>query len=121
MMSAAGSLMTAVMEASGRMPTVRRTQLRRCGVDGRSLGPTENRTTSLEEDAMPDTQSEVRALLDQQNDAIWNKDIDRLMSVFAPDIVYFDVVPPLQFVGTAALRGRFLDWFAAFKSPMKME
>jgi uncharacterized protein (TIGR02246 family) len=70
---------------------------------------------------MPDTQSAVRALLDHQNEAIWNKDIDRLMSLFAPDIVYFDVVPPLQFVGAAALRGRFLDWFAGFKGPMKME
>jgi ketosteroid isomerase-like protein len=70
---------------------------------------------------MPDTPSEVRALLDQQNEAIWNKDIDRLMSLFSPDILYFDVVPPLQFVGAAALRGRFLDWFAGFKGPMRME
>jgi uncharacterized protein (TIGR02246 family) len=70
---------------------------------------------------MPDTSFEVRALLDQQNEAIRDKDIDRLMSLFAPDIVYFDVVPPLQFVGAAALRGRFLDWFASFKGPMRIE
>src|SRR6185436_9508564 len=70
---------------------------------------------------MPDTQFEIRSLLGNQNEAIRNKDIDRLMSLFAPDIVYFDVVPPLQFVGAAALRGRFLEWFAGFKSPMTMD
>jgi hypothetical protein len=36
------------------------------------------------EDAMASPQTEVSAL----------KDIDRLMSLYSPDIVYFDVVPP---------------------------
>ncbi len=53
---------------------------------------------------MPKTQSEVRVLLISQSEAIRAKDIDRLMSLYSPDIVYFDVVPPLQFVGSAALR-----------------
>jgi ketosteroid isomerase-like protein len=70
---------------------------------------------------MPEAQSEVCALLDGQNEAIGKKDIDRLMSFFSPDIVYFDVVPPLQFVGSAALRGRFLEWFDGFKGPISME
>jgi hypothetical protein len=60
------------------------------------------------EDAMASTQSEVRALLESWSEAIRIKDIDRLMSLYSPDIVYFDLVPPLQYSGSAAVRGEFL-------------
>jgi ketosteroid isomerase-like protein len=49
------------------------------------------------------------------------KDIDRLMSFYSPEVVYFDVVPPLQFVGSAALRGRFLEWFDGWESQFKID
>jgi ketosteroid isomerase-like protein len=70
---------------------------------------------------MSKIQSEITALLDGQNEAIGSKDIDRLMAFFSPDIIYYDVVPPLQFVGSAALRHRFLDWFDGFEGPIEME
>ena len=44
------------------------------------------------EDTMASTQSEVRALLVDQAAAMRTKDIDRLLSVYSPDVVYFDVV-----------------------------
>ena len=34
---------------------------------------------------------------------------------------YFDVVPPLQFIGTSALRNRFLQWFESYEGPIEME
>jgi ketosteroid isomerase-like protein len=43
------------------------------------------------------------------------------MSHYSRDIVYFDVVPPLQFVGTSALRTRFLQWFEGYEGPIEME
>ena len=49
------------------------------------------------------------------------KDIDRLMSHYSRDVVYFDVVPPLQFVGTSALRKRFTQWFESWAGPIDME
>lgn len=49
------------------------------------------------------------------------KDIDRLMSHYSRDIVYFDVVPPLQYVGSAALRDRFLQWFDGYTSGIVQE
>lgn len=67
------------------------------------------------------TESEVRALFDSRSDAMRAKDIDRLMPLYAPDIVYFDIVPPLQYVGAATLRGRFLHWFEGWKSPIGMD
>ena len=70
---------------------------------------------------MVSTQSEVRALLDSQAEAIRMKDIDRLMSLYSPDITYFDVVPPLRFVGAAALRGRLVEWFDAYDGAIDLE
>lgn len=70
---------------------------------------------------MASTESEVRALLDHQSEAMRTKDIDRLMSLYSPAIVYFDVVPPLQFAGSAALRSRFLQWFDGWQGPFDME
>jgi ketosteroid isomerase-like protein len=73
------------------------------------------------EDSMASTQSEVTALLNTQSEAIRTKDIDRLMSLYSPDIVYFDVVPPLKYAGSAALRGRFLHWFDSWQGSIGME
>jgi ketosteroid isomerase-like protein len=73
------------------------------------------------EDAMASTESEVKALLDGRSEAVWIKDIDRLMSFYSPDIVYFDIVPGLQYVGSAALRPRFLDWFDNFEGSIGQE
>jgi ketosteroid isomerase-like protein len=64
---------------------------------------------------MVTTESTIASLLDDRSRAIHDKDIDRLLAFYSDDVVYFDVVPPLQYVGAAALRGRFLDWFARWK------
>lgn len=58
---------------------------------------------------------EVKTLLDRRSEAIATKDIDRLMSSYSPDVVYFDTVPPLRYVGSAALRERFLHWFDGWR------
>jgi ketosteroid isomerase-like protein len=70
---------------------------------------------------MASTRSELEALLDSRSQAMGAKDLDRLMSLYSPDIVYFDLVPPLQYAGTAALRGRFSDWFGRWESPIGQE
>jgi ketosteroid isomerase-like protein len=67
------------------------------------------------------THAEVRTLLDRQASAMRARDIDQVMSCYADDIVYFDVVPPLQFAGAAALRKRFVEWFARYDGPLEME
>jgi ketosteroid isomerase-like protein len=70
---------------------------------------------------MDSTQSAIKALLDRQFETMGMKDIDRLMSLYSPDVVYFDVVPPLQYAGAAALRGRFLQWFDGWQGSFRME
>jgi uncharacterized protein (TIGR02246 family) len=70
---------------------------------------------------MTSTQSEIRALLERRSAAVWNKDIDRLLSFYSPDTVYFDIVPGLRYLGAAALRRRFREWFDGFEGPIGQE
>jgi ketosteroid isomerase-like protein len=70
---------------------------------------------------MTRTQSDVGVLFDRRSEAIWEKDVERLVSLYSPDVVYFDLVPPLQYVGADALRERFLDWFESFEGPIHQE
>ena len=70
---------------------------------------------------MDSTHAEISALLDSQSEAMQRQDIDRLMSLYSPDIVYFDTVPPLQYAGSAALRRRFLQWFDGWQRPFAMD
>jgi ketosteroid isomerase-like protein len=73
------------------------------------------------EETMANSHSEISALFDSRSEAAWIKDIDQLMSLYSPDIVYFDLVPPLQYSGSAALRARFLDWFDNFQGAIGQE
>ena len=70
---------------------------------------------------MDPNDSEVRALLDSRVEASRAKDIDRLMSLYSSDIVYYDVVPPLQFAGTADVRRNFVRWFDQYDGPIGLE
>jgi ketosteroid isomerase-like protein len=70
---------------------------------------------------MASSDSEVRGLLDIRVDASQAKDIDRLMSLYSPDIIYFDVVPPLQFTGAADVRRNFMRWFDEYDGPISLE
>jgi ketosteroid isomerase-like protein len=73
------------------------------------------------EDAMASTQAEVRALFDRRAEAIQARDIEHLMALYAPEIVYFDLVPPLRYAGADALRERFSDWFGRWQSGIGQE
>jgi ketosteroid isomerase-like protein len=70
---------------------------------------------------MTASQAEVKALLDRWSEACRAKDIDRLMPLYAPEITYFDVVPPLQYSGTDAVRRNFLRWFDSWESAIGVE
>jgi ketosteroid isomerase-like protein len=66
-------------------------------------------------------ESEIRTLIDSRSEAIRMKDINRLMPHYSPDIVYFDAVPPLRYVGSAVLRDRFLQWFDGYSSGIEQD
>jgi ketosteroid isomerase-like protein len=64
---------------------------------------------------------EIGALIDRRSAAIREKDIDQLLSFYSSDVIYFDIGPPLQHVGAAALRSRFSNWFASYEGPIGQE
>jgi ketosteroid isomerase-like protein len=70
---------------------------------------------------MDSYESKFKALLDSRVEACRAKDIDRLMSLYSPDIVYYDVVPPLQFTGADEVRGNFVRWFDEYEGPIGLE
>ena len=70
---------------------------------------------------MTSNQSEIQALLDTRVEASRAKEIDRLMSLYAPGIIYFDVVPPTQFAGVDAVRQNFQRWFDEYEGPIGLE
>ena len=59
---------------------------------------------------------EIQSLLDAWSEAVRKKDIEQLMALYAPQIVYYDVVPPLRIVGAEAVRRNFLRWFDLWSS-----
>ena len=75
----------------------------------------------ITDDAIASAQSQIKALLKYWTEASRLKDIDLLMSLYSPDITYFDVVPPLQHLGSDSIRRNFLRWFDGWESSINME
>jgi ketosteroid isomerase-like protein len=65
--------------------------------------------------------SEIEQLLERRVDACEAKDLDRLMALYHPGIVYYDVVLPRQFTGSDEVRGNFKRWFDEYDGPISLE
>jgi uncharacterized protein (TIGR02246 family) len=66
-------------------------------------------------------EADIRHRIDTLIDAIRAMDLDRVMSVYAPDIVSFDAEPPLQHVGTEAKRKNWVHAFSMFQRSLVYE
>jgi ketosteroid isomerase-like protein len=66
-------------------------------------------------------EAQIRALIDGRVKAIRAKDVNASISNLAPDTLSFDVVNPLQHIGSAASRKRAEDWFSSLQSPIGHE
>jgi ketosteroid isomerase-like protein len=66
-------------------------------------------------------EAEIRKLMDDRVEAVRTKDVNASMSDLAPDILSFDVVNPLQYIGSDASRKRAQDWFSSFQGPIGYE
>jgi len=66
-------------------------------------------------------EAEVRQRIGMLVEAIRVMDLDRVMSFYAPDIVSFDLEPPLQHVGAEAKRKNWLHAFSMYQRPLGYE
>jgi uncharacterized protein (TIGR02246 family) len=75
---------------------------------------------TTEDNRMKD-KAEIRALIDGFVKAIRAKDVNGVMSVFAPDVVSFDLGPPLQHGGGEAFATRWQELFTSYQGPIDYE
>jgi uncharacterized protein (TIGR02246 family) len=75
--------------------------------------------TSADDKAIGERQ--VGALVATLATAIRDKNVEALMSHYAPDVLAFDLLPPLQYSGADAIRKRVSAWFASFVGSIGFE
>jgi uncharacterized protein (TIGR02246 family) len=65
--------------------------------------------------------SSVRDRVASLAQAIRDKDLDLLMSHYAPDVVAYDVMPPMAVLSAADYRKNFERWFTSMAGPIDYE
>ena len=63
------------------------------------------------------TEALIRQRIEDCAKALNAKDIDGVMSLYAPNIVSFDIAPPLRYVGADNKRRAWQEAFAAYPGP----
>jgi ketosteroid isomerase-like protein len=63
----------------------------------------------------------IRRRVEDGVKALCAKDIEGIMSLYAPNIVSFDIVPPLRYVGDDNKRRAWQEAFAAYTGPIAYE
>jgi ketosteroid isomerase-like protein len=66
-------------------------------------------------------EADIRRRIDNGVKAIRVMDLEGVMALYAPELVSFDIVPPLQHVGAAAKRKQWVDAFATYQRPLGYE
>jgi ketosteroid isomerase-like protein len=66
-------------------------------------------------------EAQIRQLLDDRVKAVRAKDVTAVMTAYAPDVVAFDLAPPLEYRGAAANRRSLEEWFPTFRGPLGYE
>jgi len=65
------------------------------------------------------TESEIRRLIEARAKAVREKDVDAIVSEYAPDVVMFNLAPPLQIKGVD--KKGIADWFSGYQGAMGCE
>lgn len=66
-------------------------------------------------------EAEIKRVIESGIAALRAKDLDGVMAMYAPELVSFDIVPPLQYVGTDAYRKQWSEVFSLFPGPINYE
>ena len=66
-------------------------------------------------------EAEIKRAIEGYVEALRARDIDGVMSIYAPELVSFDIVPPLQYVGADAYRKQWEGVFSLVPGPIDYE
>jgi uncharacterized protein (TIGR02246 family) len=75
---------------------------------------------TIEENRM-ENEAAIRDLIDRFTKAFRAKDVNGVMSVFAQEIVSFDILPPLQAVGAETFVKHWQEFFESYQTPIHVE
>jgi ketosteroid isomerase-like protein len=65
-----------------------------------------------------DDKAAIQALYNDYNDAFMKKDVDKIMSFYAPNIFAFDAIPPREYPTWEAYKKDYASFFAGFPGPI---
>ncbi|GHO60299.1 YybH family protein [Ktedonobacter robiniae] len=66
-------------------------------------------------------EAEIKRAIEHYVEALRAKDLDGVMAIYAPELVSFDIVPPLQYVGADAYRKHWGDGISSIPGPINYE
>ena len=66
-------------------------------------------------------EADIRQRIDKLVEAIRAMDLEGVKPIYAPDIVSFDIVPPLQHVGAEAKWKNWVDVFTVYQHPLSYQ
>mgnify|MGYP003576049808 FL=1 len=66
-------------------------------------------------------EADIRQRIDSLCEAIRAMDLERVMAIFAADLVSFDIEPPLRHIGAEAKRKNWARVFSAYEPPLGYE
>ncbi len=72
-------------------------------------------------DSKTTDETQIRQLIDSWTKALRAKDVDALMAHYKPEIMWFDLAPPLRNTGANAYRKDWEEWFATWQGPIGYE
>jgi uncharacterized protein (TIGR02246 family) len=75
---------------------------------------------AIEENKQND-EAAIQRLLDEGIRSVRSKNIEGVMSLYAPGVVSFDIVPPLRYLGAEAFRKAWEAVFSSFQGPIGYE
>lgn len=73
------------------------------------------------EEARKSDEAEIKRVIEGYVEALCARDLDGVMSMYAPQVVTFDLVPPLHYVGVDAMRKRWEEVFSSVPGPIGYE
>jgi PhnB protein len=83
------------------------------------IGPEEDPVTHSS--PTPQEDARIRAAIESWAAALRAKDVGRILSHYAPDVVTADLAPPLWNTGVGTLRKNFEQWFSTWAGPIGFE
>ena len=63
----------------------------------------------------------IKRVIEDGVEALRHKNIEGVMPLYAPEVVSFDIVPPLRYVGADAFRNVWKEVFSSFQGTIGYE